>query len=213
MNLLKSLLKCSIAGATAVSLLAAEGEASAQTAPVQQGINPEGKGIVGTALLGGEVVITIMGAAGLRDWWPYLVFGGLGAVGGGIGGWAIDNEVRSPELSIGLLAGGLVMLIPSTVVMVNALSQSPPEVQKQKQDEGDPAKKEPAPQPQQPGQPPAKAGRPRLFPGAMLGLVKGEVLPGVPAVGVGPLYTQRQIQTYGVEQGVEVKLPVFEARF
>jgi len=196
------------AGALGALVFLSSEDASAQAVPVTP-VSPDAKGTVGGALLGGEIVITVIGAAGVRAWWPYLVFGGLGSVAGGVGGWALETDpaalgTRSAELSVGLLAGGLVLLIPSIVVMVNALSQPPPEVIQQQQDKVDPSKKEPE----------KKQSRTRLFPGgAMLGVVKGQAMPGIPAMQVGPLHTPKQMQTFGVDQGVEVKVPVFETRF
>src|SRR6187397_214571 len=80
------------AGCFAAALCAAP-EARAQAAAEEDSsaVSGTGKGIVGGALLGGEIVMIPMGAAGLKPWWPYLVFGGLGSVGGAVGGWAVEQ--------------------------------------------------------------------------------------------------------------------------
>ena len=117
-----------VAGA---ALLAAPSEARAD-GPV----SPTGKGIVGGALLGGEIVTMPMGIAGLKPWWPYLVFGGLGSVGGAIGGWGVERATAGTTSAAGtttgataepalyMLAGGLALLIPTLVVSLNATTKS-----------------------------------------------------------------------------------------
>src|SRR3954462_1776640 len=69
-------------------------------------VTATGKGTVGGALLGSEVVCITMGAVGVQRGWPYFVFGGLGAVGGGIGGYFVE-QTATPEPSLYMLAGGM----------------------------------------------------------------------------------------------------------
>src|SRR5262245_22438173 len=76
--------------AGALTLGGAPREARAQAAE-PSAVSATGKGIVGGALLGGEVVMITMAAVGVEKGWPYFVFGGLGAVGGGIGGFFIED--------------------------------------------------------------------------------------------------------------------------
>src|ERR1051326_3827956 len=49
--------------------------------------SPAGKGIIGGALLGAESVMLVEAAAEVKPAWAYAVGGGLGAIGGGIGGY------------------------------------------------------------------------------------------------------------------------------
>src|SRR3954470_1313702 len=89
-------------------------------------VSPTGKGIVGGALLGGEVVDITMGIIGVQSGWPYFVMGGLGAVGGGIAGHFVE-QTSTAEPSVYLLAGGMALFIPALVVSLNATSYKPPE--------------------------------------------------------------------------------------
>src|SRR4029077_13880687 len=80
------LFQTSAAAAAFTLTLAAAGDARAG-GPV----TPTGKGIVGGALLGGEIVTITMGAVGVNRGWPYFVFGGLGMVAGGVGGFFVEK--------------------------------------------------------------------------------------------------------------------------
>jgi hypothetical protein len=129
--------------------LAASGDARA-AGPV----SPTGKGIVGGALLGGEVVTITMGAIGLEKGWPYFVFGGVGMVGGGVGGYFLEQKTKgtttgtgstatttggTPEPALYMLAGGLALVIPALIISLNATAYKPPE-----SDRTEPAANEPA---------------------------------------------------------------------
>ncbi len=87
------------------------------------------KAIVGGALLGAEVVTIPMGLAGVKAGWAYALFPGLGAVGGGIGGFFMDQAYDSSGTnaygSAFMLAGGMILLIPAIVVMLNATRYHP----------------------------------------------------------------------------------------
>ncbi len=48
---------------------------------------------------------------------------------------------------------------------------------------------------------------------SLFDVYKGKLALGVPALEVRPLYTQREMWTYGVNQGTEVRLPIFKAMF
>ena len=117
----RRILGAACAGLAASALLLASGNASAQTA-ASDAVAPTGKGIVGGALLGGEVVDLTMGIIGVNRGWPYLVFGGLGAVGGGIGGYFIEQNTKDiPEVDVFMLAGGMALVIPTIVVSLKAV--------------------------------------------------------------------------------------------
>ena len=80
--------------AFAFALTSAPSEARAQTSTAV-GVNPMGKGTAGGILLGGEVVCITLGAVGVEKGWPYLAFGGLGMVGGGVGGYFVDKATST----------------------------------------------------------------------------------------------------------------------
>lgn len=222
------------AGAAFATTQLSAGDASA-AGPV----SPTGKGIVGGALLGGEVVTITMGAAGVSRGWPYFVFGGLGAVGGGVGGFFVEKATkgttnadgtvtgRTSEPALYMLAGGMALLIPALVVSLNATAYKPPE-----SDRMEPAGNEPAKEPPKVGPPgaapppgttkldPKKKARPNReyaklphVPVSLVDVYKGKVGLGVPALEVRPLYSQSEMWQYGVAQGTEVRMPVFKAMF
>lgn len=187
-------------------------------------VTATGKGTVGGALLGGEVVCITMGAIGVERGWPYFVFGGLGAVGGGIGGFFVE-KASTPEPSLYMLAGGMALVIPTLVVSLNATSYHPPESD---QVDKDPANNKPildAPAPGPPAALPVTASavkkrariavRPVMphIPLSVIDLYKGHLAPGFPAFELRPLYSSAEVWKYGVSQGSEVRFPLFQAMF
>ncbi|HSN97156.1 MAG TPA: hypothetical protein VLS89_02625, partial [Candidatus Nanopelagicales bacterium] len=88
------------AAALAAAFTVGPREARAQQADVVSG---DGKGIVGGALLGGELVMIGMGAFGVESTWPYLVFGGAGMVAGGVAGWAVEGAAPPAEVPLYML--------------------------------------------------------------------------------------------------------------
>src|SRR5689334_18162070 len=74
-------------------------------------VTPTAKGIVGTALLGGEVVVFAEAIFGVRSPAAYLIGAGAGAVAGGVGGYFIEQAVDDGRIPAYLLAGGLALLI------------------------------------------------------------------------------------------------------
>ncbi|WP_437479555.1 hypothetical protein WME75_33820 [Sorangium sp. So ce1014] len=206
-----------LAGASvaAAVLAGAPGRASAQE--TSDRVSVDGKGIVGGALLGGEVVMLTMGAIGVERAWPYLVFGGLGAVGGGVAGYFIEASEPPAEVPLYMLAGGMALVIPTLVVTLNATAYKPPET-----DQSEPIRNEPAAEPPQPGvnvqittdAAPVLRGLRREEP--RLGLVDitpRRVALGMPALSLKPLYSQDEMFKFGVAQGHELRVPVLRASF
>ncbi len=147
-------LRYAAAGVAAVAaVLASSGDAHAQGGPV----TPTGKGIVGGALLGGEVVVIPMGLAGVQKGWPYFVFGGVGMVGGAVGGYFVEKATAVTTNSAGvssggpaepalyMLAGGLALVIPALVISLNATAYHPPESDRQEPANNEPARDAPKP--------------------------------------------------------------------
>lgn len=196
---------------TAAALVLAPESVRAQEA---KPVSPDGKAIVGTALLGAEVVDLTMGIIGVNAGWPYLVFGALGAGGGAVGGYFIEQETRdAPEVSLYLLAGGMALVIPTIVVSLNATTYKPPE--STMGTSGEPADNQPSPGPAPlPAQPQSRAvPKPQRFGFSLVGMREGELALSLPGVAVKPLYTRREMWTYGVAQGTEVNVPLFQASF
>ncbi|MDI1476929.1 hypothetical protein [Polyangium sp. y55x31] len=163
-----------------------------------------GKGIVGGALLGGEVVAIGMGAFGVSKGWPYLVFPPLAAVGGGIGGYFIEQAAPPAEVPLYMLAGGMALVIPTIIVTLNATLYKAPETYP-----NEPVQNQPAGEPALP----RTSRRPVHVPMSFVDVHEGRLALGVPAVEIRPLYTQEEIAKFGVAQAREVRIPVFQASF
>lgn len=192
-----------------------------QEARAEGPVTPTGKGVVGGGLLGAEAVCITMGAIGVERAWPYLVFGGVGAVGGAIGGYFVE-QTGVAEPSLYMLAGGLALVIPTLIISLNATTYKPPETDRQ----NEPATIEPATEAPTPGPAPATTRRehrgPTLAQGrravphiplSIVDVYKGKVALGVPALELRPLYSSRELWQYGVSQGSEVRMPLFQAMF
>jgi hypothetical protein len=84
-----------------------------------------GKGLVGGALLGGEVVLLTEAAIKVKPAWAYYLGGGLGMIGGGIGGHYLESSLSSKE-AMYMLSAGILLVIPTTVAALNAVSYDTP---------------------------------------------------------------------------------------
>lgn len=185
-----------LAAAAALALVAVPSEARAE-GPV----TPTAKGIVGGALLGAEVVDLTMGIVGVRKGWPYFVFGAVGAAGGGVGGYFVEQNA-APEASVYMLAGGMALVIPTLVVALNATAYQPPD--------SDSA------EPQAPAGGSASRSKRAVamhVPTSVVDFYDHRLSLGVPALELRTAYTQREIAMFGVEQHPEVSVPVFKASF
>jgi len=88
-------------------------------------VSTTGKGIVGGALLGAEVVLVTEAAFKVQPAWAYLVGGVGGAAAGGVGGYFIEQEASSKATML-MLAGGMALVIPTTVAVLSATAYEPP---------------------------------------------------------------------------------------
>jgi hypothetical protein len=84
-----------------------------------------GKGLVGGALLGGEVVMLTEAAIKVKPAWAYYVGGGVGLIGGGIGGHYLESHLDSKE-AMYMLSAGMLLVIPTAVASMNAVSYDTP---------------------------------------------------------------------------------------
>lgn len=118
--------------AVALSLglsLATPQRAQAQcTGPSCTLVRPDGKGIIGLGLVGAELGLIIPALAGVRDeWWPYVVFPLIGAIGGGIGGWAVEqNTPNDAEVDVALMVIGMALVVPTIVGTLALTAYRPP---------------------------------------------------------------------------------------
>lgn len=110
-----------VSAAIAAAVVAVPREAQAEE------VTPTAKGIVGTALLGGEVVVFAEAIFGVRSTAAYIIGAGAGAVAGGVGGYFIEQSVDDGRIPAYLLAGGLALMIPAIVVTLDATRYMPTE--------------------------------------------------------------------------------------
>jgi hypothetical protein len=219
---------CAVATATACAIFSHASLAHAEE------VSASPKGIVGGALLGGEVVMLTEAAIGVKPGWAYIVGGVLGAGAGGVGGYFVDQNADS-KVSVYMLAGGLALIIPTTVAALQATSYKAPE----DYTEDRPASGSPVPEPPRatpPGLQPAPGpGGTQSVPGSgaagptslhyhwaparlrlpvgLLDLEEGAFQVAMPAVEVRPVYRLEELQKYGLEQQHELRVPVFAATF
>ena len=161
-------------------------------------VTPTGKGIAGGILLGAEVVMIPIAIGGVEDAWPYPVFGALGAAGGAVGGYFVE-QTGVAEPAVYMLAGGLALVIPTLVTVLNATVYG-------RGDDGE-----------QPDSDETTTitttTSARRVPLALVGIGARGARPGVPAVELHPLYSDTEIAQYGVAQGTEVRVPVLSGSF
>jgi hypothetical protein len=202
--------------AVGVALAAITGAAPARA----EEVSATGKGITGGALLGGEAVMLVEAAFGMKSGWGYVIGGVVGAGGGAVGGWQIEQNADS-KVSVYLLAGGMALVIPTIVAVLQATSYKAPE----EYTEDKPATGAPLPEPPRPtpGAAPTPGGPSTLhyhwepakvkMPAGLLDLDEGAFKVAVPAVELRPVYGLDELHKYGMEQKHELRVPVFAATF
>jgi hypothetical protein len=201
-----------VAAGAALALVTMAAPASAEDVPAT------GKGITGGALLGGEVVMLTEAAFGLKSGWGYVIGGVVGAGGGAVAGWQIEKKADS-KVSLYMLAGGMALVIPTIVAVLQASSYKAPE----DYTEDKPSSGQPVPEPPRPGAQPPTPGPQTLhyhwqpaqlkLPAGLLDLDQGAFKVAVPAVEIRPTYGLTELQKYGLEQKHELRVPVFSATF
>ena len=80
--------------AVGLALVAAIGTTSSE-APAAPEVSKTGKGIVGGALLGGEIGFLTLSAAGAKQGWLYYTIPPVLAIGGGVAGYFIYKKVTA----------------------------------------------------------------------------------------------------------------------
>ena len=206
-----------------IASVGVERAAAAQQAPSAPPTftSPAGKGIIGGALLGAESVMLVEAAAETKPAWAYAVGGGLGAIGGGIGGYFAQQG--DPKISLYLLLGGMALALPTTVAVLSAAAYEPVNYVEDRPpaDEpvADPARTTPAtetkPTSRRPPREPrsVKLAREPVLPPALFGWNRGELTLSIPAVEVRQMYTRTEVALYGVKQQPEVEVPVVNVVF
>jgi hypothetical protein len=194
------------------------------------------KGTIGGGLLGAELVLAIEAAVGVQNPWLYVVGGVVGAGGGAVGGYFIEQDA-SPRASMLLLAGGLTLAIPTTVAVLSATAYEPPADYLEDTPPADEPVADP-PQPVTPGTDPATSPAPattpaptgrvptkqrtrqtavlpplRLTPPAIVDLSPDMLALRVPALEIRNTFSRKEIVMYGVEQSTEFHVPVLNVVF
>lgn len=227
-------------------LIAASALCAAALAPKTaraEEVAPDGKGIVGGALLGGEIVVFAEALFGVRSTAAYLIGAAGGAIAGGVGGYFIEQAVDDAKVPAALLAGGLALIIPAVVVTLDQTRYLPSEGAR----EDKPVQQLPAPNPGQPGggavigaEPkttPAPAATPEpgstptpppttpppagggttpgtQAPTSLFDLNRGSLRMGVPMPEVRPILGAADRKSFGVDnRGSEVRFPVVRIAF
>lgn len=190
----------------------------------------DGKGITGGVLLGAEVIMLGEAAFKVKPAWAYAVGGLVGGAGGGVAGYFIEKG-GDAKVTMYMLAGGMALIIPTTVAVLSASAYEPPAGYTE--DRGpteEPTAEPPQPLPAQPAAPPpatsrskarrklARVGAPAVLyaseaPPALLGVGPRRVTLSVPAVEVRETYSRTELMQFGVEQKTEVRVPVFNYVF
>lgn len=111
--------------AVGLALVAAIGTTSSEAAAAPE-VSTTGKGIAGGALLGGEIGFLTLAAAGAKQSWLYYTIPPVLAIGGGVGGYFIEqSDGVSPEIPLFMLAGGMALVIPTVVLTLSATTYRP----------------------------------------------------------------------------------------
>lgn len=112
--------------ALALAVVTAMTAAAPRTAHAEE-VSPDGKGIAGGALLGGEIVVFGEALFGVRNGWAYALGALGGAAAGGVGGYFIERGVDDGRVPAYLLAGGLALVIPALVIALDQTRYLPAE--------------------------------------------------------------------------------------
>ncbi len=189
-------------------------------------VSPTGKGIVGGGLLGAELVTIVEGIADVRPGWAYGLGALVGAGGGAVGGYFIEEASFSSDGKVPtyMLAGGLALIIPAVVLTLNGTRYRPEEGATD-----DNVPKGPAAEPGAPGsgvigprQPssavptsvaPTSATPRETPPLSLLEVRSGTLRVGVPAVDVRPVYSMTDQRQYGMRAQTELRMPMLHVVF
>ncbi len=182
------------------------------SAYAQPQVTATAKGVVGCALLGGELVISVTSAVGLRNSWALAGVTLLGAVGGGIGGYFLETGTgtSAPTWSVASLAAGILLLIPATVIVASSTAYQPgSEAIAPPTDTGGevaPAPASPGDAPEQPAPPPA--GGTEAPSGSLFHLHDGRLALGAPAPLLIAAFSADEVRRYGVSPQFGLSFPV-----
>jgi hypothetical protein len=196
-------------------------------------VSPTAKGTVGGGLLGAEVVTITEALAGVKPGWAYAVGAVVGGGGGAVAGHFIENASTDGKVPMYMLAGGLGLIIPAVVLILNATRWQP--------EEGVTEDNVPAAQPAEPGAvggsvvggppnvpppptatppapplpPPAAAPpAPTPPPQSLFDVHGGSLRLGVPVPDVRPVFSLAEQRQYGLHAAeTELRMPMLHMTF
>jgi len=179
---------------------------------------PTGRGIAGGALLGAEAVTIVESVAGVHAGWAFGVGALVGAGGGAVGGYFVEQNSSDGKAPAYMLAGGLALVIPALVLTLNATRYRPTEGAAE-----DNVPTGPAANPGNPAggvisPPPPNAEAPGP-PTSLLDVTTGRhesavsVSVGLPSVDVRPVYSLTEQRQYGMKAETELRMPVLHVAF
>jgi hypothetical protein len=186
-------------------------------------VSPDGKGIVGGGLLGAELVTIVEGIADVRSGWAYGIGAIVGAGGGAVGGYFVEQQSSDGKVPTYLLAGGLALIIPAIVLTLNGTRYRP---QEGATDDNVPASG-PVANPGAPGaigpqapappaaSPPTSSSAPSdvMMPLSLVDVRSGALRVGVPAVDVRPVFSATDLRQYGMHAQTEFRMPMLRVAF
>lgn len=215
--------------------------ARAQTGPVADEVDPTAKGIIGCALLGAEAALIVESLAGVRNGWALGLIPVATGIGGGIGGYFLEQNA-SAEYSVVMLVAGMALAIPTTIIVLKSTAYS------SDIEEGWVDRSEEAAEPEPTGQdteettvertsqeppPPAEGGGGEApeggggsepapapeggaappGPSSLLRIAPGALSIGVPSIAVVPSYSTTEVRRFGLTQRTELRIPLLTASF
>lgn len=229
-----------------VALLVVSGWAAtarAQTGPAPDEVDPTAKGIIGCALLGAEAALIVESVADVRNGWALGLIPLATGIGGGIGGYFLEQNTDA-EWSVAMLVAGMALAIPTTIIVLKATAYSSDveegwvdrsdEVTEPEPSAGDTEEttvertSETPPPPTEGGgeaPPPAEGGGGTEPPPApegggappgpqsLLRITPGTLSIGVPGVAVVPSYSTSEVRQFGLTQRNELRIPLLTASF
>lgn len=222
--------------ASAIAALLSVAVVSAPTRSARaDDVSPNGKGVVGGALLGAEVVTITEAIAGVKPGWAYAVGAIVGGGGGGVAGHFIEQDSGSSDgkVPMYMLAGGLALIIPAVVLILNATRWQPEEGATEDNVPTGPAA-EPgvvggsivtAPNAPPPATPPPPGPTPSLPPPAaappaptpppqsLFDVHGGSLRLGVPVPDVRPVFSLAEQRQYGMHAETELRMPMLHMAF
>lgn len=193
-------------------------------------VSPDGKGIVGGGLLGAELVTIVEGIADVRSGWAYGIGAIVGAGGGAVGGYFIEQQSSDGRVPTYLLAGGLALIIPAVVLTLNGTRYRPQEgATEDNVPAGGPAanpgapgagvispEASPASSPPAAATPPTSSSAPAeagAMPISLVDVHGGALRVGVPAVDVRPVFSATELRQYGMHAQTEFRMPMLRVAF